>query len=227
VPWSNKTVVFDLDGTLVDTAPDLHASLCYCFKQKGLEAVSLETIRHSIGHGAKFMIERSAKLSGLTLSEDLVSELHRLFLDYYVSHIADHSRPFEGILDCLDYCTSMNARLAVCTNKTQVLAEEVLETLNLSSYFHAIVGADRASKKKPSPAHLNEAVGLADGLLEGSIMIGDSSTDGFAAQASGVPFILMTYGYLDDRLDEVNCAYRLSSAKELIVTLEDHFSLPS
>lgn len=227
MPWSNKTIVFDLDGTLVDTAPDLHASLCHSFKQKGLEAVSLDTIRHCIGHGAKFMIQRSAELSGISLTDDDVTELHALFLDYYVKHIADLSKPFDGILECLDYCQSRNARLAVCTNKTQMLAEEVLNTLDLTKYFHSIVGADRASEKKPSAAHINEAVGLADGFLENAIMVGDSSTDGFAAQASGVPFILMTYGYLDNRLNEVDCAYRLGSARDLIGALEMSFSQPS
>lgn len=222
--WSNKTVVFDLDGTLVDTAPDLHASLVHSFESFGLEAVDLPTIRPFIGHGARAMITNSAELSGLELTDETIASLHKIFLDYYVAHIADHSRPFDGIIDCLEYCQERNARLSVATNKTQVLAEEVLTSLDLAKYFHSVVGADRASEKKPSPAHIKEAVGLADGLLGNSVMIGDSSTDGFAAQSARIPFVLMAYGYLDDRLNEVDCAFTLSSATDLPAALEALFS---
>ena len=227
MPWSNKTVVFDLDGTLVDTAPDLHASLAHCYGEIGLRTVDLPTIRHCIGHGAKAMILKSAEYCGYDLPEATVETLFRSFLDYYIAHIADLSQPFDGIVECLDYCKARGAKLSVCTNKTQILAEEVLNALDLAKYFDSVVGADKASIKKPSPQHIKEAVGLADGLLESSVMIGDSSTDGFAAQSARIPFVLMSYGYLDDRLNEVDCAYTLSSARDLPAALEGLFSRAS
>ena len=220
MPWANKTIVFDLDGTLVDTAPDLHAALSYAFELDGLKAVSLDTIRHAIGHGARAMIKRSAELSEIELDEASVTRLHESFLEYYVAHIADLSRPFDDIETCLKLCKSRNAKLSVCTNKTQALAEEVLQALNLTQYFDSIVGADRASQKKPAAAHIKEAVDLADGSLENAIMIGDSSTDGKAAQAAGIPFIFMTYGYADDAIEQCEILQKLDSADTLTSVLE-------
>ncbi|MAP94176.1 MAG: phosphoglycolate phosphatase [Ponticaulis sp.] len=224
MPWSKKTVVFDLDGTLVDTAPDLHAALCHCFQEQGLRAVDLDTVRHAIGHGAKAMIESSAKSSGVTLDESTLTAMHKSFLAYYISHIADFSRPFEGMVDCLDHCQNMNANLAVCTNKTQALAEEVLDALGITHYFDAIIGADRATIKKPSPVHLQEAIAAAGGSVEDSVMIGDSSTDGLSALEAGVPFILMSYGYLDDKVSSLTNILTLDSAKKLPASLGRVFS---
>ena len=225
--WQDKTIVFDLDGTLVDTAPDLHAALVHSFEIAGLEAVSLTTVRDAIGHGARAMIEFSANAKGYVLTETQLTEMHQNFLTHYIAHIADCSRPFDGIIECLDFCDAKNARLAVCTNKTQALAVEVLTTLGMFDRFHSIVGADAASEKKPSAAHIIEAVQLAGGELKGAVMVGDSSTDGFAAKAAGIPFFLMSYGYLDSRISEVPVAARLDRAFELPAALERLFSRAS
>ena len=222
--WTDFTVVFDLDGTLVDTAPDLHAALVHCFSEKGLPAVTLDTIRHAIGHGARVMIETCAKETGASLTEDELSAMHKSFLSYYIAHIADFSRPFSGITETLDYLRDKGARLSVCTNKTQDLAEEVLQTLNLTDYFDSVIGADKASEKKPSPAHLLEAVSAAGGIASHSVLIGDSSTDGRSAEAAGIPFILMTYGYLDDAAYDPKRFGQLSDANELPGLLESMVS---
>ncbi len=224
MPWSKNTIIFDLDGTLIDTAPDLHAALTHAFESKGLTAIDLPTVRSSIGHGARAMIETSANVTGISLTDTLLDELHKTFLDYYTSHIADHSAPFPGILDSLDVCEVRGATLAVCTNKTQHLAEQVLESLGLIDRFRAIVGADRTSEKKPSATHLLETLSLVGGQLDQAVMIGDSSTDGFAAQAAGMPFIFMTYGYPDDKTSELKPFKSLGSAEDLPAAIHECFS---
>lgn len=222
--WNGKTIVFDLDGTLVDTAPDLHAALQHCFEDAGLEAVDLETVRHAIGHGAKVMIETSARLKSITLSDDDVTALHKTFLEYYVGNISVLSTPFPGIIECLKMCRDNGAYLAVCTNKTQALAEQVLDELGLAPYFHAVIGADKASEKKPSPAHLYESILLAGGTPAEAVLVGDSTTDARSAAAANIPFILMTYGYTDDEVFRQPMASKLDRAGQIIPALQSIFS---
>ena len=224
VPWNRKTIVFDLDGTLVDTAPDLHAALQHCFEDAGLEAVDLATVRHAIGHGAKVMIETSARLKSISLPETDVTALHKKFLDYYIGNISVLSQPFPGIIECLKTCRNNNAFLSVCTNKTQALAEQVLDELGLAPYFHAVLGADKASEKKPSPAHLNESILLAGGTPAKAVLVGDSTTDARSAAAAEIPFILMTYGYTDDEVFRQPRATKLDSAGQIIPALQSIFS---
>mgnify|MGYP001164114808 FL=1 len=222
--WHDKTVLFDLDGTLIDTAPDLHASLCYAFDKEGLAAVDLPTVRSAIGHGARAMIQQSADRSSTALSTALLDQLHQHFLDYYVEHIADHSKPFDGIIETLDVLKERQAKIAVCTNKTQILAERLLGDISMADYFDVIVGADRASEKKPSAKHIIETVELANGRIDDAVMIGDSSTDAKAAAASSVPFIYMTYGYPDAVLGDMNIPHKLDTARNILAVLEDIFS---
>lgn len=222
--WDEKCVIFDLDGTLVDTAPDLHASLAYAFARRELPSVDLATVRSAIGHGAIAMIRKSAAETGTTLSDDLLKELHHDFLDYYVRHIADHSRPFPGITDTLNFCADKGAKIAICTNKTQSLAEELLTELGLTDRFDAIMGADRTSDKKPSPTHIRETISLVGGRILQAVMIGDSSTDARAAKAAGIPFVFMTYGYPDAEIDTLQPDLSLSSARDLPAAILNIFS---
>ena len=222
--WSEKVVVFDLDGTLVDTAPDLHAALRYAFASESLESVDLPTVRSAIGHGARAMIQRSADITGTAVSETLLDTLHAKFLEYYQTHIADLSKPFDGIIETLELCRDRQASIAVCTNKTQRLAEQLLTEIGLSEFFSVIVGADRTSDKKPSPTHLRETISLVQGRDQNAVMIGDSSSDGLSAQAAGIPFIFMTYGYPDHQTDALRPFATLSSARDLPAAIQHCFS---
>lgn len=211
-----QSVLFDLDGTLIDTAGDLHAALNVALGSKDLPVVNLEDVRMCIGHGARAMIQQALQKSDLVLGEADIATLHATFLAYYVENIAVFSRPFEGILDCLNWLHGRGIKCAVSTNKTQALAERVLETLNLDNYFGAIVGADRASQKKPAAAHLFETLDLIGCKAETSIMIGDSSTDARAAQNAAIPFVFMTYGYPDADLADIPRHAELSHAADIV-----------
>lgn len=224
VNWKEKTIVFDLDGTLIDTAPDLHAALSYAYSRKGMDVIGLDELRDTIGNGARAMILKSASILEIDLSEDLLDQLHVDFLKYYTHHIADYSRPFPGMTDTLDFLEDNGAILAVCTNKTQALAEQSLTEIGLRKRFAAVLGGDRASEAKPSPKHIEETVTMAGGHLDQSVMIGDSSSDGLSAKAAGIPFILMTYGYPDDKVSGLTPAASLSSAKDLPAAIQWCFS---
>jgi phosphoglycolate phosphatase len=219
---SSDIVLFDLDGTLVDTAPDLHAALIHCFKKQGLQAVDLSTVRSAIGHGAKAMIRKTAEELRHTLTEPQLDEMFDVFIQYYRANICLLSRPFEGITETLDFCKGMGWRLAVCTNKTQVLADQLLSELQLDSYFDAIVGADSVSEKKPSARHITETISKSGSNPDvRAILVGDSSTDAKAARAANIPFVLMTYGYPDGDLTKLDPIAILSSAETLPAVLSE------
>src|SRR5229473_1920236 len=149
---SARTIVFDLDGTLVDTAPDLINALNFVLDREGLPPVPLHSARNMIGAGARRLIERGLELDSRSLGLKDVTRLTRDFIDYYAAHIADVSRPFEGLEDALDDLSARGYRFAVCTNKLEWLSKLLLEQLGLSSRFSAICGADTFGVSKPDPA---------------------------------------------------------------------------
>ena len=149
-------IVFDLDGTLVDTAPDLISALNYVLDREGLPPVPLQSARTMIGAGARKLIERGLELEGRAMSFDEVSRLTKDFIDYYAAHIADASRPFEGLEDALDDLQAAGCRFAVCTNKLEWLSKLLLDQLGLSKRFSAICGADTFGVAEPDPAILRE-----------------------------------------------------------------------
>src|SRR5579859_1508561 len=167
---SARLVVFDLDGTLVDTAPDLINALNFVLEREGLAPVPLHKARNMIGAGARKLIERGLELEGRAAS---VAELTRLtgdFIDHYAAHIADFSRPFEGLDHALDDLESSGYRFAVCTNKLEWLSKLLLDRLGMSSRFAAICGADTFGVSKPDPAILRETVARAGGQLSAAVM---------------------------------------------------------
>ena len=189
------TIIFDLDGTLVHTAPDLHRALNHSLLEAGYAEVPFEVIDSLIGHGAKAMIIEGLAWQGFTLEEAEIESVWTSFLDFYRQHICDLSRPYEGVEQALQDLSSSGARFAVCTNKTQDLALRVLEGLDLSKWFEAVRGADAVAKKKPDGGHILETLDAADGKFEQSIMIGDSQTDERAARNAGLPFVFVSFGY--------------------------------
>src|SRR5258707_12040108 len=191
------TVVFDLDGTLVDTAPDLINALNFVLSREGLPAVPLQSARNMIGAGARKLIERGLELEGRVTTVDDITRLTADFIDYYAAHIAEGSRPFEGLEDALDDLTKRGYRLAVCTNKLEWLSKRLLDELGLTPRFAAICGADTFGVSKPDPAILRQTIARAGGDLASTIMVGDAGPDIGVARRAGVPVIGVTFGYTD------------------------------
>ncbi|KQT57389.1 MULTISPECIES: HAD hydrolase-like protein [unclassified Aureimonas] len=192
------TAVFDLDGTLVDTAPDLCASLNHCLAAAGLSPVPLAEVRPHAGHGARRMLQFAYGRAGHPLvAADLEAQFAR-FLLHYEANIAVTSRPFPGAVEALDRLSAAGYRLAVCTNKTERLARLLLETLGLAPRFAAICGSDTFAAMKPDPVHLLGTIERAGGDRKAAFLVGDTATDTDAAIAAAVPSILVDFGYAPD-----------------------------
>ncbi|MEM9573110.1 MAG: HAD-IA family hydrolase [Pseudomonadota bacterium] len=194
--FSGWTLVFDLDGTLVETAPDLHAALNHTLAYKGLGPVTLDTIRMMIGDGAKAMIRKGLAHHNAPIDQvEIEAELWPVFLNHYGANTTRLSRPFEATLDCLQAFQATGATMAVCTNKAQRLAEKVLTGLDMHGYFSTIVGGDALPTKKPDGVHIIETIARAGGDPARAIMVGDSQTDEKAARNAGLPFVFVSIGY--------------------------------
>jgi phosphoglycolate phosphatase len=197
------TVVFDLDGTLVDTAPDLINALNFVLDREGLPPVPLHSARNMIGAGARKLIERGLELEGRAASPSDITRLTEDFIAYYAEHIADLSRPFEGLEIALDDLGTRGYRFAVCTNKLEWLSKLLLDRLGLSSRFSAICGADTFGVSKPDPAILHQTVARAGGHISRAIMVGDAGTDIGAARRAGIPVIGVAFGYTEVPIAEL------------------------
>jgi phosphoglycolate phosphatase len=192
-----RTIVFDLDGTLVDTAPDLISALNYILGREGLPAVPLHLARNMIGAGARRLLERGLELDGRSIGPEDIDRLTKDFIDYYAAHIADASRPFEGLEAALDDLSARGYRFAVCTNKLEWLSKRLLDQLGLSERFSAICGADTFGVSKPDPAILRQTVVRAGGVLSSAIMVGDAGPDVGVARRAGIPVIGVEFGYTE------------------------------
>ena len=200
---SSRIVVFDLDGTLVDTAPDLIAALNYVLAREGIAPLPLKSARNMIGAGARKLIERGLEVEGRIMSVEDVNRLTKDFIDYYAAHIADASRPFDGLEAALDELQAQGYRFAVCTNKLEWLSKRLLDALGLSPRFSAICGADTFGVSKPDPAILQQTVARAGATLSGAIMVGDAGPDVGVARRAGIPVIGVEFGYTDVPIAEL------------------------
>src|ERR1700682_1918039 len=194
---SARTVVFDLAGTLVDTAPDLINALNYVLGREGLPPVPLHSARNMIGAGARTLIERGLEVEGRSASLDDITRLTSDFIDYYAAHIAEVSRPFEGLEGALDDLAARGYRFAVCTHKLEWLSKLLLDRLGLSSRFAAICGADTFGVSKPDPAILRQTIARAGGEVSSAIMVGDAGPDIGVARRAGIPVIGGEFGFND------------------------------
>lgn len=190
-------VAFDLDGTLVDTAPDLLRALDFTLETEGLNPPDDHEARNFIGAGARAMIERALAHSQVQFGKEKVDGMFRQFLSYYENHIADHSRPFPGVEPALAKLADEGVLLAVCTNKMESYAVKLLRELGLADRFAFIAGSDTFPYKKPDPRHLTEAVAKAGGDLDRAVLIGDSETDVITAKAAEIPVVAVSFGYTD------------------------------
>jgi phosphoglycolate phosphatase len=217
---SVPTIVFDLDGTLVDTAPDLISALNFVLDREGLAPVPLHAARNLIGAGARRLIERALELEGRHASPQDIARLTADFIEYYAEHIAEASRPFEGLESALDELSSRGFRFAVCTNKLEWLSKRLLDQLGLGGRFAAICGADTFGVAKPDPAILRETVARAGGEISSSIMVGDAGTDIGVARRAGVPVIGVSFGYTEVPIAELKPDRLIAHMRELPSAVE-------
>ena len=223
----NWTLAFDLDGTLVETHQDLVGTLNRMLAIKGLSAVPMEGARDLIGGGARALLTHGFALAGAPTEQANDPALYDAFIADYIEHIADHSQPFEGCVETLDTFLARGATLVVVTNKRSDLSEMLLDRLDLTRRFAAVVGPDRVSAKKPNGAHLIEAVRQVGGDPARAIMIGDAAPDIGCARDAGVPVIGVTFGYtptpVEDLLPDVivDAFADIEEAVDMIVV--DHY----
>ena len=190
---SDTVVIFDLDGTLVDTAGDLAAAMNHALIAAGRPAIDGGRVRPLVGHGARAMLVRGFDETGGRPPDEEMDRHLRVFLDHYMAHIADHSRPFPGVVEAIGALRAAGAKTAICTNKREAPARLLIETLGLSSLFDAVVGMDSAAAAKPDPAPVLRCLALT-GARRGAF-VGDSDTDIRAAAAAGLPCFIATFGY--------------------------------
>jgi phosphoglycolate phosphatase len=191
------TVVFDLDGTLVDSAPDLAGSLNALLAEAGLAPLSFAEVKTMVGAGAWVLVRRGFRARGVSLGEDRKVQVFGRFIEIYTGRIAQESRPYPGCLEALDVLAQAGATLAVCTNKLTGLSVALLDALDMTRRFAAVIGADSAPAAKPDPRHLLAAIAAAGGRTDRAVLVGDSGADFHAARAAGVPIVLVPFGYSD------------------------------
>ena len=219
------TIVFDLDGTLIDTAPDLIHTLNLVLTQEGLSAVPYATARNLIGGGAQVMIRRALAAEGRDATEAEMDRLYAAFIAYYSEHIADRSRPFPGLDSALNDLRAAGHALAVCTNKLEWLSLRLLKALNLTHRFAAICGPDTFGVMKPDPEVFRQTVRRAGGEPSRAIMVGDSKTDIHTGRAARVPVIAVDFGYTDVPIASLLPDRIISSFSELPAAIGDLLAL--
>jgi phosphoglycolate phosphatase len=201
-------LVFDLDGTLVDTAPDLMMAHNYVMKKYGYKEKPIESIRHLAGRGAAAMLIRSIDSQGnLIKNNPIDANTHQQmtddFINYYRQNISGHSKLRKNVISLLDWCKEQEIICTVCTNKREDLAIKLLKEINIYKYFDFIAGADTFDFRKPDPKHLTEILGILQIDKKNSIMLGDSETDANTAKAAKVHFVLIKDGYTEKSLDNI------------------------
>jgi phosphoglycolate phosphatase len=214
-------IVFDLDGTLIDTAPDLMDSLNHTLVTGELAAVDETDFKRFVGHGGRAMIERAYAAAQKKLELDEHDRLMQLFLDHYTANIPGKSRPYPGVLQAIARFEEAGYALAVCTNKYQANSLALIEALGLTKHFTAIAGQDVFPFRKPDPRHLLKTIELAGGDAERSLMVGDSQTDIDTAKAAGIPVVAVDFGYTDRHVREFEPSAIISHFDELTLDLAE------
>src|SRR5262245_36551723 len=215
----NLTVVFDLDGTLVDTAPDLIDSLNAVLVNEGLPPIGYSKARSMIGGGARRMIEAGLTWQGQTATPREIERMFQDFIAHYATHIADRSQIFPGVSDALDRLAAAGCRLAVCTNKIERLSRRLLEALGLGARFAAICGPDTFGIPKPNPEILRRTIAVAGGDVTSAIMVGDSGTDLETARAARIPMVAVDFGYSDPPVAQLGPDRLIGRFSELVPAL--------
>jgi phosphoglycolate phosphatase len=210
-------VVFDLDGTLADTALDLAAALNHALGTIGRPALPADAVRRMVGHGARMLLHRGLAATG-DASEALIDQLMPAFLEHYADHIADHSRAFDGVDAALATLAAQGVRRAICTNKPEALTHKLVDALGWQGRFAAIVGGDTLPQRKPDPAPVLAAIDRAGGGR--AVFVGDSISDTDAARAAGIPCVALTFGFSDRPADQLGATALIDHFDQLVPTLD-------
>ncbi len=212
------TILFDLDGTLVNTAPDLMHAHNHVMKKYGFEERKLSDIRKLAGRGSKVMLTTSirelAELSGkVKKSDDIIEEMTKEFIDYYSKNILGESTLKKGVLNFLKWCKKNSILMGVCTNKQEHLSIDLLKKIKIYDFFDFVAGGNTFDYNKPDPRHLTSTIEIIGGSNKKSLMIGDSETDSNSSKAANIPFILVEDGYTEKKINEI---YHDHSIKDFI-----------
>jgi phosphoglycolate phosphatase len=211
-------VAFDLDGTLLDTAPDLTAAVNYMLAQSGRNELTKEEVIKMIGGGMRLLIERTLAATG-PVNPALVAEALPIFLAYYEAHLTDQTRPYAGAGEALALLRSLGAKLTICTNKPERLTRRLLSFFGWANLFAAVVGGDTLAARKPDPTVLLEAIRRAGGAR--GVLVGDSVTDAETAKAAKMPSLIMTFGYRDRSVELLGATRLLAGYDQLLPALLD------
>ncbi len=214
------TIVYDLDGTLADTAEDLVATLNYLLGREGLAPLPVESARSLVGAGARSLIQRGFAASGKTLDPPTLEALFADYLQHYAAHIADRTRLYPGVDKALAAFASAGWRQAVCTNKIESLAKLLVARLGIAGRFAFVCGQDTFGVGKPDPKPLLETIAASGGVRERAIMVGDSSADIKTARAAGLPVIAVDFGYSDVPVAELGPDRVISHFDQLAETCD-------
>jgi phosphoglycolate phosphatase len=219
-----KALIFDLDGTLVDTAPDLHAATNHVLGLIGRQPISMAELRAFVGHGAMNLIERGVAATGEAVDQDTLKRLHKTFLEYYGENISDHSVVFDGLLAVLDKAQARGLKLGVCTNKVEKLSHKLLAELGMMQRFGSLIGGDTLPVMKPDPAPLFEAISRLGVDPARAMMVGDSETDIRAAQNAGVPVLAVTFGYTAQHVRAFDPTHMIDHYDDAWAIIESYLS---
>jgi phosphoglycolate phosphatase len=195
-------IVFDLDGTLVDTAPDLLEAMNYALTRAGRDPVEDNGFRKHVGRGARVMLERAGEAAGRPIATAELDAMMIDFLDHYQANMPGRSKPYDSVIEAIETFRAAGYLAAVCTNKLEAYAAKLLEALRIDGLFAAICGQDTFPVRKPDPGHLFGTIDMAGGDVARALMVGDSETDIRTAQSAGIPVVAVDFGYTDRHVSE-------------------------
>ena len=216
---TRPTIVFDLDGTLIDTAPDLLDSLNHSLEAGGLARAEAAALKGFIGFGGKVMIEKAFAAQQKALAAQEHDRLYALFVEHYNDAMPGRSLPYPGVIEALDRFEAAGYIMAVCTNKFEAMAVRLLTALGMAHRFATITGQDTFAFRKPDPRHLLETIAKAGGDPANAVMVGDSRTDIDTAKAAGIPVVAVDFGYTDRHVREFEPSVIISHFEELTLDL--------